>query len=49
MKAHGEQLRAIFIAKHGYPPEESTTPYMPVTTDGPTDHDTYYAKEFPNH
>jgi hypothetical protein len=49
MYAHGEQLRAIFIERQGYPPEESTTPYLPVTIDGPTDHDSYYAKEFPDH
>lgn len=49
MYAHGEQLRAIFIERHGYPPEESTTPYIPVTPDGPADHDTYYAEAFPDH
>jgi len=47
MEAHGKQLRATFIAKHGYRPEDSTTPYVPVTIDGPQDHDTYYAKEYP--
>src|SRR5260221_2083645 len=35
MEAHGKQLRATFIAKHGYRPEDSTTPYVPVTIDGP--------------
>ncbi|MFL5658891.1 MAG: hypothetical protein ACJ8CB_32495 [Ktedonobacteraceae bacterium] len=47
MEAYGKQLRATFIAKHGYQPEDSTTPYVPVTIDGPQDHDTYYAKEYP--
>src|SRR5258708_6801746 len=47
MEAHGKHLRAIFIAKHGYRPEDSTTPYVPVTIDGPQDHDAYYAKEYP--
>ncbi|SRR6266536_2874357 len=39
MEAHGKQLRATFIATHGYPPEDSTTPYVPVTIEGPQDHD----------
>jgi hypothetical protein len=30
MEAHGKQLRATFIARHGYQPEDSTTPYVPV-------------------
>ncbi len=47
MEAHGKQLRATFIATHGYPPEDSATPYVPVTIDGPQDHDAYYAKEYP--
>ncbi len=47
MEAHGKQLRATFIAKYGYRPEDSTTPYVPVTIDGPQDHDAYYAKEYP--
>ena len=47
MEAHGKQLRATFIARHGYRPEDSTTPYVPVTIDGPQDHDAYYAKEYP--
>ena len=34
-------------AKRGYRPEDSTTPYVPVTIDGPQDHDAYYAKEYP--
>jgi hypothetical protein len=42
-----EQLRAIFIVTHGYRPEDSTTPYVPVTIDGPQDHDAYYAREYP--
>jgi hypothetical protein len=47
MEAYGKQLRATFIAKHRYRPEDSTTPYIPVTIDGPQDHDAYYAKEYP--
>jgi hypothetical protein len=47
MEAHGKELRATFIATHGYRPEDSTTPYIPVTIDGPQDHDAYYAKEYP--
>ena len=47
MEAHGKQLRAAFTARHGYRPEDSTTPYVPVTIDGPQDHDAYYAKEYP--
>ena len=47
MEAHGKQLRATFIARHGYPPEDSAIPYVPVTIDGPQDHDIYYAKEYP--
>ena len=47
MEAHGKQLRATFIAKHGYRPEDSVRPYVPVTIDGPQDHDAYYAKEYP--
>ena len=47
MEAHGKKLRATFIAKHGYRPEDSTTPYVPVTIDGPQDHDAYYAREYP--
>src|SRR5258708_8182562 len=47
VEAYGEQLRASFISKHGYKPEHSTTPYIPVTIEGPQDHDTYFAKEFP--
>jgi len=46
VEAHGKQLRASFIAKYGYRPEDSTTPYVPVTIDGPQDHDAYYAKEY---
>lgn len=48
MEAHGEELRATFIATHGYRPEDSATPYIPVTIDGPQDHDAYYAKEYPS-
>jgi len=47
MQVHGKHLRAIFLSKYGYRPEDSTTPYVPVTIDGPQDHDTYYAKEYP--
>jgi len=47
MEAHGKQLRATFLARHGYPPEDSATPYVPVTIEGPQDHDAYYAKEYP--
>jgi len=47
MEAHGKELRATFIAKHGYSPEDSATPYVPVTINGPQDHDAYYAKEYP--
>src|SRR5712692_2034589 len=47
MEAHGRQLRASFIARHRYPPEDSATPYVPVTIDGPQDHEAYYAKEYP--
>jgi hypothetical protein len=47
MEAHGKQLRAIFIARYGYPPEDSTTPYVPVTIEGPQDHDAYYASQEP--
>ena len=46
MEAHGKRLRAIFIAMHGYPPEDSAIPYVPVTI-GPQDHDAYTAKEYP--
>ncbi len=47
MEAHGKQLRATFLARHGYPPEDSATPYVPVTIEGPQDHDAYFAKEYP--
>ena len=47
MEAHGKQLRTTFIAKHGYAPEDSAVPYVPVTIEGPQDHDVYYAKEYP--
>jgi hypothetical protein len=46
MEAYGKHLRATFIARHGYRPEDSTTPYVPVTIHGPQDHDAYYAKEY---
>jgi hypothetical protein len=47
METHGKQLRAAFIAKQRYQPEDSITPYVPVTINGPQDHDAYYAKEYP--
>jgi hypothetical protein len=47
-EAHGKQLRAAFMARHGYRPEDSATPYVPVTSDGPQDHEAYYAKEYPS-
>jgi hypothetical protein len=47
LETYGKQLRATFIAEHRYQPEDSITPYVPVTVDGPQDHDAYYAKEYP--
>lgn len=47
MEAHGKQLRATFIARHGYAPEDSTPPYVPVTIYGPQDHEAYFAREYP--
>jgi len=47
METYGKQLRAAFIVKQRYQPEDSRTPYVPVTVDGPQDHDAYYAKEYP--
>ncbi len=47
MEAHGKQLRATLIARHGYRPEDSATPYVPVTTEGLQDHDASYAKDYP--
>lgn len=49
MEAYGQQLRADFIARHGYAPEDSAVPYVPVTIDGPQEHDVYFAKEYPDH
>jgi hypothetical protein len=46
METYGKQLRASFLARHKYQPEDSMTPYVPVTVDGPQDHDAYYAKEY---
>ena len=46
METYGKQLRAAFIAQHNYRPEDSTTPYVPVTIDGPQDHHAYYTKEY---
>ena len=37
METYGKQLRATFISKHRYQPEDSITPYVPVTIDGPQD------------
>ncbi|MGH2479530.1 MAG: hypothetical protein ACRDHW_07750 [Ktedonobacteraceae bacterium] len=47
METRGQQLRAVFIDHHGYRPEESFTPYIPVTIDGPQDHDEYHTREYP--
>jgi hypothetical protein len=44
MEAAGRELRAQFIAQHGYPPEKSTTPRIPVTPDGPADPEEYHAR-----
>jgi hypothetical protein len=41
MQAYGRALRAVFIERHGYKPEESTTPRIPVTINGPVDPDDY--------
>ncbi len=49
IKAEGERLRACFLTQHGYLPEDSATPYVPVSVDGPQDHGAYYAKEYPEH
>lgn len=48
IEAHGGELRADFIAKYGYAPEDSAVPYVPVTIDGPQDHDAYFAREYPD-
>jgi hypothetical protein len=48
MEAYGKYLRATFITRLGYPPEDSVTPYVPVTIDGPQDHVAYYAEEYPS-
>lgn len=47
MEARGQQLRAVFLERYGYPPEESAISYVPVTIDGPQDHDEYFAREYP--
>lgn len=49
MEAYGQQLRVDFIATHGYAPEDSAVPYVPITIDGPQDHDVYFAREYPDH
>ena len=33
----GQELRSWFIATYGYAPEQSTTPQVPVTLNGPED------------
>lgn len=45
--AEGERLRAHFIEQHGYAPEDSAVPYIPVTLDGPQDYEEYRARECP--
>lgn len=42
MEDHGGYLRQHFIAKYRYKPEESTTPHIPVTIDGPADPEEYH-------
>lgn len=44
MYTQGQQLRVAFIAKYGYSPEDSAVPYIPITIEGPQDHDVYYAR-----
>jgi hypothetical protein len=39
MEQHGQLLRQRFIEKYGYPPEQSTTPRIAVTINGPIDPD----------
>ena len=39
----GQAARQEFFRKHGFLPEEATTRYIPVTVEGPVDHDLYYA------
>lgn len=39
----GQAARQEFLRKHGFLPEQATTPFTPVTVDGPTNHDEYYA------
>jgi hypothetical protein len=39
----GQAARQEFFRKHGFMPEEATTPFIPVTVEGPVDHDVYYA------
>jgi hypothetical protein len=43
----GNIFRATFTARYGYPPEDSATPYVPVTIEGPQDHDGYNAQKYP--
>lgn len=43
LEAYGAELRVGFIARFGYPPEQTTTPRVPVTIDGPVDRDDYFA------
>jgi len=39
----GQAARQEFFHKHGFLPEEATTPFIPVTVEGPVDHDVFYA------
>jgi hypothetical protein len=41
--AWGQTARQDFLRQHGFLPEEATTPFTPVTVEGPADHDEYYA------
>lgn len=41
-QAYGEQQRLTFFEQYGYYPEDSRTPYTPVTLAGPQDHDAYF-------
>ncbi len=47
METYGKHRRTTFLATYGYLPEDSAVPYIPVTVDGPQDHQRYYAKEYP--
>src|SRR5262249_52153925 len=41
--AWGQSARQDVLREHGFLPEEATTPFTPVTVEGPADHDEYYA------